>query len=137
MSDIAIDWTFDMEPGQDYFNSILAEANAAIEKALVVLDVPVPRAAPRSYMAAVIHQAYAKLQLDAHLADMLSTYGMPDLRRPAKKPRPKWGQPGRGRKRKARLLARSVEREKQRLFAKVRGLADGAIVIGGANEQKG
>lgn len=41
---------------------------------------------------------------------------------------PKWGQPGRGRRRKARLRARAHEVEARRLLGEVRGLADGALV---------
>ncbi len=43
--------------------------------------------------------------------------------------RPKWGQPGRGRKRKARVQARAREKEIRCILAEVRGLADGQIII--------
>lgn len=69
--------------------------------------VEVPRRLPISKLATVY---FAKQQAITDWQKFQVAYAIPDPRRPAKSKRPRWGQPGRGRRRAERQQARAAER---------------------------
>ena len=74
-----------------------------------------------SYLAALTNIEVAKKRMMADWYRFASNYAMPTLFILTKPARPKWGQPGRGRRRKARFAARKRERQMQ----EIRGMMNG------------
>jgi len=75
-----------------------------------------------SYLTAMAHAEVAKKQMQAARQGFAGNYGMPSLFVLTKPARPKWGQPGRGRRRKARFATRRLERNGRELVREVRSM---------------
>ncbi len=69
-------------------------------------------------------------QTEAEWRKFSAIYQIPEpLKKRIKPQGPRWGQPGRRRRRKARFAARQHGAELQRLYAQVRALRAGSIIV--------
>lgn len=74
-----------------------------------------------SYLAAMTHIEATKKRMMADWQRFASNYAIPSIFVLTKPARPKWGQPGRGRKRKERFAARKRERQMQEIRKMMNG----------------